>query len=221
MQHWHRGCVDAGLKIAYFSKTLGLKASAQSLYEKSPILAALKKWRHYLLGSKVIIRTDQQTLKFITSQRLTEGVQHFFFWFSVQHKLVEFHYMVEYNKGKENKVADGRCPFQKKSGSYIVEQLSAITTSTPDWTQDIINSYATDAKCQKWITKLQCSPQPHCKYTYTGGTFYGIITELWWVTTRHWGLKFSALPSICFGRSLRARELRTTKSNQFSILPPY
>lgn len=79
MQHWHRGCVDAGLKIAYFSKTLGLKASAQSLYEKSSILAALKKWRHYLLGSKVIIRTDQQTLKFITSQRLTEGVQHFFF----------------------------------------------------------------------------------------------------------------------------------------------
>jgi len=37
MQHWHRGCVDAGLKIAYFSKTLGLKASAQSLYEKKKL----------------------------------------------------------------------------------------------------------------------------------------------------------------------------------------
>ena len=122
MQHWHRGCVDAGLKIAYFSKTLGLKASAQSLYEKSSILAALKKWRHYLLGSKVIIRTDQQTLKFITSQRLTEGVQHFFFfWFSVQHKLVEFHYMVEYNKGKENKVADA---LSRRNQDHILSSSS-------------------------------------------------------------------------------------------------
>lgn len=121
MQHWHRGCVDAGLKIAYFSKTLGLKASAQSLYEKSSILAALKKWRHYLLGSKVIIRTDQQTLKFITSQRLTEGVQHFFFWFSVQHKLVEFHYMVEYNKGKENKVADA---LSRRNQNHILSSSS-------------------------------------------------------------------------------------------------
>jgi len=92
------------------------------LYEKSSILAALKKWRHYLLGSKVIIRTDQQTLKFITSQRLTEGVQHFFFFlFSVQHKLVEFHYMVEYNKGKENKVADA---LSRRNQDHILSSSS-------------------------------------------------------------------------------------------------
>lgn len=52
-------------------------------------------------GHEIIIKTDQQSLKFITTQRLAEGVQH-----KLLLKLLEFDYTVEYKKGKENKVAD-------------------------------------------------------------------------------------------------------------------
>jgi hypothetical protein len=49
-----------GRPLAYFSKCLGPKPAAQSIYEKEAmaILEALKKWRHDFLGNKVIIKTD-------------------------------------------------------------------------------------------------------------------------------------------------------------------
>ena len=65
------------------------------------ILHALKKWRHYFLGNKVIIRTDQQSLKYLGSQRLLEGIQH-----KLMLKLLEFDYLVEYKKGSDNAVVD-------------------------------------------------------------------------------------------------------------------
>lgn len=46
-------------------------------------------------GHEIIIKTDQQSLKFITTQRLAEGVQH-----KLLLKLLEFDYTVEYKKGK-------------------------------------------------------------------------------------------------------------------------
>lgn len=43
------------------------------MYEKEAlaIVEALKKWRRYLVGNKLIIRTDHQSLKFMTDQKLT------------------------------------------------------------------------------------------------------------------------------------------------------
>lgn len=62
--------MQSGRPISYFSKSLGIKAVGQSIYEKEAlaILEALKKWRHYVLGNPLIIRTDQQSLKFMTTQ---------------------------------------------------------------------------------------------------------------------------------------------------------
>jgi ribonuclease HI len=74
-----------------------------STYEKEAmaILEALKKWKHYFASTSVIIRTDQQSLKYIQDQRLVEGIQH-----ELLVKLLGFNYKVEYKKGRENKVAD-------------------------------------------------------------------------------------------------------------------
>jgi ribonuclease HI len=76
---------------------------AASTYEKEAmaILEALKKWKHYFASTSVIIRTDQQSLKYIQDQRLVEGIQH-----KLLVKLLGFNYKVEYKKGRENKVAD-------------------------------------------------------------------------------------------------------------------
>jgi hypothetical protein len=95
--------MQEGRPLAFYSQCLGQKASAQSIYEKEAlaILHALKKWRHYFLGNKILIKTDQQALKYLGSQRLLEGIQH-----KLMLKLLEFDYRIEYKKGKENTVAD-------------------------------------------------------------------------------------------------------------------
>jgi hypothetical protein len=63
--------MQEGHPLAFFSKCLGPKNSAMSIYEKEglAILEALKKWRHYFLGNKVIIKTDQRSLQYLGSQK--------------------------------------------------------------------------------------------------------------------------------------------------------
>jgi hypothetical protein len=95
--------MQEGKPIAFYSKTLGPRAMSLSIYEKEAlaILEALKKWRHYLLGNLLTIRTDQKSLKYLSSQRLLEGIQH-----KLMLKLLEFDYVIEYKQGCLNTVAD-------------------------------------------------------------------------------------------------------------------
>jgi hypothetical protein len=66
-----------------------------SVYEKETlaILEFLKRWRLYFLGGKLIMQSDHQSLKFITDQRVSEGIQH-----KLMLKLLEHDYSVEYKK---------------------------------------------------------------------------------------------------------------------------
>jgi hypothetical protein len=62
--------------IAYMSKAIGPKAAGMSTYEKEglAIIESLKRWKHYFAGSTLIIKTDQQSLRYIQDQKLTEGI---------------------------------------------------------------------------------------------------------------------------------------------------
>lgn len=86
-----------GRPLAYFSKALGKRSVALSTYGKEAIaiLEALKRWRHYFFGNQLVIKTDQKSLKYITEQRILEGIQH-----KLMLKLLEFNYTIEYKKGK-------------------------------------------------------------------------------------------------------------------------
>uniref|UniRef100_A0A8R7QW36 Reverse transcriptase domain-containing protein n=1 Tax=Triticum urartu TaxID=4572 RepID=A0A8R7QW36_TRIUA len=61
--------MQRGRPLAFLSKSLGPKSAAQSIYEKEAmaILEALKKWRHYVWGNSLIIKTDQHSLKYMTT----------------------------------------------------------------------------------------------------------------------------------------------------------
>jgi hypothetical protein len=125
--------MQSGRSIAYYSQALGPKASTQSTYHKEAlaILQSLKKWRHYILGSHLIIKIDQQSLKFMMSHRLTKGIQH-----KLLMKLLEYNYSIEYKKGKENKVADA---LSRKDPS-----INATSSAIPAWISNVELSYNND-----------------------------------------------------------------------------
>jgi hypothetical protein len=124
--------------------------------EALAILQALKKWRHYVLGNHLIIKTDQQSLRYMITQRIIEGIQH-----KLLMKLVEFNYSIEYKKGKENKIADAL--------SRVDHSLSAISSVIPTWVADIEASYHSDSTYTDLIQYLlvNCEAAPH--YTLHSG----------------------------------------------------
>ena len=103
----HQGLGDVILQdkhpIAYYSKTLGVRASNKAIYEKElmAIVFAILKWKHYLLGRRFIVRTDQRSLKHLLGQR--EVNNDYQKWVV---KLMGLDFAIEYNPGKDNTVVD-------------------------------------------------------------------------------------------------------------------
>ncbi|GJU05072.1 putative mitochondrial protein [Tanacetum coccineum] len=89
--------------IAYFSKTLAAKHQSLSTYEKNflAVVAALDKWKGYLLDRHFKIKTNHFSLKYLLNQKLTTPYQ--LKWLP---KLLGYDYKISYKKGNENMVAD-------------------------------------------------------------------------------------------------------------------
>jgi hypothetical protein len=173
--------------LAYFSKSLGPKNADKSVYEKEAmaILEALKKWRHYFLGNKLIIKTDQSSLKYLASQKLLEGIQH-----KLMLKLLEFDFSIQYKKGCENRAADALSRKYQPADPVPPEadqQLNckAITLATPNWATDITTSYEGDSDCSKLLQEVAINPTSHAHYSvqhgilrYKGRIVIGSSTDL-------------------------------------------
>lgn len=56
--------------MAFFSKGLGVRHLALSIYENEMIivLLAVKKWHVYLVGRPFLIRTDHQSFRFLSDR---------------------------------------------------------------------------------------------------------------------------------------------------------
>jgi hypothetical protein len=169
--------------LAYFSHALCPKNAAMAGYETEAlaILEALKKWRHYFLGNKVLIKTDQCSLKYLASQRLLKGSQH-----KIMLKLSEIDYSIQYKKGTENSAADALSKkYQPVDIEEEQENCQGLAVAIPSWTNDIITSYIGDEACIKLLQEVTIDSNNHAHYSvqsgilrYKGRLYIGASTDL-------------------------------------------
>lgn len=118
--------MQSNRSIAYFSKLLGVRAQQKSIYEKEliAICLAIHKWKHYLLGRHFLVRSDQQSLRFLTQQR--EVNPEYQRWVT---KLLGFDFEIQFKPGLANKVADALS--RKTAGKVVLSAM--ISTPVVSW----------------------------------------------------------------------------------------
>ncbi|KAE8689004.1 Detected protein of unknown function [Hibiscus syriacus] len=105
-----------GHPIAYESRKLNQTERRYSVHEKemTAVIHCLRLWRHYILGSKFVVFTDNiPNSYFLTQKKLSPKQAH---W---QEFLAEFDFSMEHKSGKVNCVADAL------SRKYNIEVISS------------------------------------------------------------------------------------------------
>lgn len=162
--------------IAFLSKKL---LPAETRYptheqEELAIIIALKKWRHYLHGTKVKVLTDHKSLQYLYTQPHLSLRQQRWSEF-----LSEFDLEIEYKKGKDNVVADAlsrridhdeRNQLQEESGELetnadVINAVSYLQVNPLN--KEIKLAYGSDPKCKEILN----GPVP-AEFTVTNGMIY-------------------------------------------------
>ncbi|GKC96593.1 retrotransposable element Tf2 [Tanacetum coccineum] len=132
-----------------------------STYEKEflAVVAALDKWKGYLLDRHFKIRTYHFSLKYLLNQKLTTPFQ--FKWLP---KLLGYDYEIVYKKGSENVVADALSRMDS-SGEFLQIYVSSVSSGVWDKVKD---SWKNDLDTQNLIKSLEHHSYKGNKYSWTG-----------------------------------------------------
>uniref|UniRef100_A0A2N9GN34 Reverse transcriptase n=1 Tax=Fagus sylvatica TaxID=28930 RepID=A0A2N9GN34_FAGSY len=151
--------MQVGRPLAFYSQALKGKALFLSTYEKElmALVLSVKKWRPYLFGQNFVIKTDQQSLKHLLEQRIGTPMQQK--WIS---KLLGYHFVVEFKRGKENAQAPNHQLDQSSS-------LYAISFPSPTWLTELKNSYQEDPVTKDLMASVSTDPDPQGAVTYKNG----------------------------------------------------
>jgi len=149
--------------IAFLSKALKGRALHMSTYEKElfALVTAVQKWRPYLLGRPFVVKTDQQSLKYLLEQKVGTPFQQK--WLT---KLLGFDFWVEYKKGVDNKVADA---LSRREGWENEAALFSISLPVADWVENLKLQYHHDLDLMKLIQQWNSNKLDHQKYSIRQG----------------------------------------------------
>jgi hypothetical protein len=153
--------MQAGHPVAYLSKALGPKLQGLSTYEKEylAILIAVDHWRHYLQLKEFHILTDHRSLAQLDEQRLHTPWQKKMF-----SRLLGLQYHIVYKKGTDNSAADALSRHPQLSQSCY-----AVSSCTPQWLTDIVDSYSQDVAAADMISKLAVDAAAIPHFTWKDG----------------------------------------------------
>ncbi|GKA83145.1 putative mitochondrial protein [Tanacetum coccineum] len=140
-----------GHPLAYLSKNLAIKHQALSTYEKEfmavvAVVAALEKWKGYLLHRHFKIKTDHFSLKYLLNQKLTTPFQ--LKWLP---KLLGYDYEIVFKKGVDNAAADALS--RVNQGAELLQTV--VSSVSSDVMNQIKVSWQNDDTMQQLIKSLK------------------------------------------------------------------
>jgi hypothetical protein len=135
-----------GSVICYESRNLKEheKNYATHDLELAAVFHALRKWRHYLMGKKLELRTDHNGLKYLFDQPTLNARQ--IRWLEF---LCEYDFDIKHIKGKDNKVVDA---LSRKVHELHATSISMYITELKD---RILEAANVDLEYKRLVAKLQ------------------------------------------------------------------
>lgn len=154
-----------GQPLAYFSNAFSQRNMGLSTYEKEllAVVMAVNKWRGYLMGQPFTIKTDQEAIKHLLSQKITTLMQQK--WLT---KLLGFDYTIVYKREKDNVVVDPLSRLHEEAPIQVLE-AKAITIVIPQWKVELKNSWEEDTDVQAILTRLAVDPTSESDYSLKYG----------------------------------------------------
>ena len=152
-----------GHPIAFFSQKLSNRAKTKSIYERElmAVVLSVQKWRHYLLGRKFTIISDQRALKFLLEQR--EVQPQFQKWLT---KLLGYDFEILYQPGLQNKAADALSRIEQP-----VEMKNMSTTGIVNM-EVVEKEVELDEELKAIIEELKQNPDEPSKFQWVNGNLW-------------------------------------------------
>ena len=153
--------------VAFMSRTLEPRETKYPVHEREllAIVCALRHWRHYLMGSKILVATDHHSLKFLKGQRTISDRQTR--WMET---LKDYDLNIEYIPGKTNVVADAL--------SRITMDLNELhlTDRGSDLADLLKAAYDKDLKAKELFELASATPLEN--YRVKAGLLYYSVGEM-------------------------------------------